>query len=128
MDPVSNVERGRAAESLAAAYLELSGYRILERNFRSARLEIDLVARTGNLIAIVEVKYRHRSRLGGAVGAVGTRKQRDLETAALGYLRARNLRGVAVRFDVVTLETTGPGRLTVTHIRGAFPASGRYRM
>lgn len=127
MEPSSTVDRGRAAETLAAAYLQLCGYRILDRNFRSGRLEIDLVARTGDLLAIVEVKYRRRSRLGGAVGAVGTRKQRDLETAALGYLRARGLGAVRIRFDIITLEATGPGRLELRHLKDAFPASGRYR-
>lgn len=126
----SHVERGRWGEDLAAAYLALTGYRILERNFRYSRLEIDILARRGNVLAVVEVKFRRRSRLGGARGAVGLSKQRDLETAVVGYLqtRGRGLPGMAVRFDVITLEPeSDESGLVVHHLRNAFPASGRYR-
>jgi len=127
----SHVERGRWGEDLAAAYLALTGYRILERNFRYSRLEIDILARRGNVLAVVEVKFRRRNRLGGARGAVGPSKQRDLETAVVGYLRTRgrDLPGMAVRFDVITLELEpDDAGLVVKHLRNAFPATGRYRM
>ena len=126
---LSHVDRGRYAEILAASFLALRGYRILERNFRYSRLEIDLVAAKGRLVAIVEVKYRARRGHGGAVGAVNAAKRRDLETAAVGYLQTHGLSGVAVRFDVVTIEPVdGDGNaLVVRHIPGAFRASGRYR-
>ena len=126
---ISHVERGRWAEAMAAAFLSLRGYRILDRNFRYIRLEIDLVARRDQILAIVEVKYRESRRMGGASAAVGRTKQRDLETAAVGYLGVRGLTGVRVRFDVVTVETeTGDSStLVVRHIPGAFQASGRYR-
>ncbi len=126
----SHVERGRHAESLAAAFLALRGYAILERNFRYSRLEVDLVARRDRTVVFVEVKFRERPRLGGAVGAVNRQKQLDIETAAVGYLRVRELRAVKVRFDVVVIEPA-PGRsgaLLVRHLPNAFPASGRYRL
>lgn len=130
MQPATHVDRGRHAETLAAAFLALRGYTILERNFRSSRLEIDLIARLGRVLAIVEVKYRAAMRCGGALPAVTRRKQLDLETAAVGYLRVKGLTEVCVRFDVVTLEPAkGEGAaLVVRHIPGAFTASGRYRM
>ena len=126
---ISHVERGRWAEAMAAAFLSLRGYRILHRNFRFGRLEIDLVARRDRVLAIVEVKYRESSRRGGASAAVGRRKQADLETAAVGYLRMRGLAGVTVRFDVVALEAADgdSSTLIVRHLPGAFQATGRYR-
>jgi putative endonuclease len=128
MNALSHVERGRQAETIAA-FLVLRGYRILDRNWRYSRLEIDLVAAKANLLAVVEVKYRDRPRLGGAPAAVTPAKQRDIETATVGYLRVKGLSGLCVRFDVVTIEPA-PGAetsLVVKHLPGAFPATGRYR-
>jgi putative endonuclease len=126
----SHVERGRWAETLAAAFLCLRGYRILERNFRYSRLEIDLIAQKGNVVAVVEVKYRERPAKGGAMGAVGVSKQRDLETAAVGYLRFRGRIGLRIRFDVVTVEAMrgDASAVVVRHLPGAFQATGRYRV
>ena len=129
MNALSHVERGRQAETIAAAFLILRGYRILDRNWRYSRLEIDLVAAKANLLAVVEVKYRDRPRLGGATAAVTPAKQRDIETATVGYLRVKGLSGLCVRFDVVTIEPA-PGEgasLVVKHIPGAFAATGRSR-
>jgi putative endonuclease len=123
----THVERGRYAEDIAAAYLLLSGYRILERNYRFHHLEVDVIARSENILAVVEVKYRRSRRRGGALFAVSAAKQRDLETAAVGYLASSGLRNVRVRFDVVALDVAGDRELTVRHIPGAFPGSGRYR-
>ena len=50
--------RGHGAEGLAACWLRLKGYRILARNWRSAAGEIDLIARRGATLVIVEVKQR----------------------------------------------------------------------
>jgi len=126
---ISHVERGRWAETMAAAFLSLRGYRILDRNFRYSRLEIDLVASRDTILAIVEVKYRESPRRGGASAAVGRTKQRDLETASVGYLAVRGLTGFRVRFDVVTVEAVaGEGAaVVVRHLPGAFQATGRYR-
>jgi putative endonuclease len=129
MQPASHVDRGRHAEALAAAFLALRGYEILERNFRYSRLEIDLIARCDSVLAIVEVKYRAYGHQRAAL-AVTPQKQRDLETATVGYMKVKGLTGVRVRFDVVTLEPL-PGEgaaLVVRHIQSAFTATGRYRM
>lgn len=124
----THVDRGRYAEICAAAFLSLAGYRVVGRNVRHGRLEIDLLARTGNLLAVVEVKYRRRARLGGAAAAVGWKKQRDLETAAVGYVQRRRLTGIRVRFDVVVVEMTEERMLRLQHFPGAFRASGRYHL
>jgi len=130
MHGTTHVERGRHAETLAAAALALQGYEILERNFRYSRLEIDLIARRGDLLVFVEVKFRERPRKGGAVGAVTREKRLDVETAAVGYVKMKELRGARIRFDVIAVEPArGSGAsILIRHIPGAFRASGRYRM
>jgi putative endonuclease len=128
-DVFSTIDRGRHAEAMAASFLLLQGYAIAARNVRLGPLEIDLVARRGDVLAIVEVKYRRKNVLGGAGGAVGFTKVRHLETAAVRFVRARGLRGVRLRFDVVLIEPgTDENALVVRHIRNAFPATGRYAL
>lgn len=125
----THVDRGRWGEEIAAAYLRLEGYRILCRNFRHSRMEIDILAGKDRVLAVVEVKYRRGTGWGGAVGAVSRQKQRDIETAAVGYLKVTGTAGVRVRFDVVALEPLERGRgLAVRHFPGAFSATGRYRL
>ena len=123
----STVDRGRLAESLAASFLRLRGYTIRDRNVRLGPLEIDLVAELGDVLAVVEVKFRRRQAWGGALGAVNPAKVRHLETAAVRYLRWRGIRGRKIRFDVVLIEARAEtDTLTLRHLPGAFPATGRY--
>ena len=51
-----HIELGKAGEAIAVAHLESKGYRILERNWRLGHEEIDIIARDGNFIVVVEVK------------------------------------------------------------------------
>jgi putative endonuclease len=99
--------RGRRAESLAACWLRLKGYRILGRNFRVPVGEIDLIARRGRVCALVEVKSR--ADLLSAGEAVDRRQRVRIARAATVLLRRRpDLRSLALRFDVVLFA---PGRL-----------------
>ena len=92
--------RGHGAEGLAAWWLRLKGYRILARNWRSAAGEIDLIARRGATLVIVEVKQR--GDLVQAADALQARQRRRLARAAAAYLAARpDLAGLDLRFDVV---------------------------
>ncbi|HUK63279.1 MAG TPA: YraN family protein, partial [Dongiaceae bacterium] len=74
--------RGRAGEQLAAAYLELAGCAILERNVRIAGVEVDLVADDNDTVLVVEVKTRARNDWGGAAQAVDHVKCERLRRAA----------------------------------------------
>ena len=113
---------GLEGEERAAEYLEAKGYRIVARNVRADRVEIDLVARKGSLLVFVEVKSRRGTSHGLAAEAVDPRKQRRLRRGAWAWLEskpeaARGTRGR--RFDVVTCvqdtaaqnETAAPGRV-----------------
>ena len=105
---------GRCGETLAAAYLESLGYRILKRNVRGPGGEIDLVAREGETLVFVEVKARGSSRFGSALAAVDARKRKRIRTLAEDFLQFLPPK-TKVRFDVVTLRR---GRVQLH--RGAF--------
>ena len=107
--------RGRSAEALATAYLELAGFTVVERNLRLAGVEVDLLAAEGRTQVLVEVKYRHRDDFGGAAAAVDARKRERLLKAA-SALVARGSR--EVRIDVVTIERVEQGA-EIRHYRGA---------
>jgi uncharacterized protein (TIGR00252 family) len=112
--------RGRAGEALAAAFLTLVGFRIVERNPRIAGVEVDLVADDRGVTVLVEVKARSRSDFGGAAAAVDARKRERLRHAAAAA--ARGARGV--RIDVVAVELEADGA-RVRHYRNAVESPGR---
>ena len=113
--------RGRAGEAAAAQALTARGYRVVARNLRMGRGEIDLVCEHGGDIVFVEVKARRGAEFGTPAEAVTARKQRALLALAARYL-ARTGRGDRTcRFDVVEvwLDPAGrPDRLEV--LRDAF--------
>ncbi len=98
---------GWQAETLCALALRLKGYRILARRFRGPGGEIDIVARRGATLAIIEVKARP-SR-GAALNALSPRQRARVERAALGFLakmpQAGGPGGVGtIRFDVMLVR------------------------
>jgi putative endonuclease len=98
---------GREGESRAAEFLEARGYRIVARNVRADRVEIDLVARRGPLLVFIEVKTRRSTRFGSAAESVDPRKQHRLRRGAGAWLASKPdaARGSKrVRFDVVTCQ------------------------
>ena len=107
-------DHGAAAEDLAAAYLSLLGWELTARNTRLAGVEIDLVAREGRTMVLVEVKYRARADFGGAIGAIDARKCERLRRAALAASAGRS----DVRVDIVSIEPSADG-LVLTHHRNA---------
>lgn len=91
---------GLRAETVAAWILRLKGYRIVARRLRTPVGEIDLVARRGAVLAIVEVKAR--ADAAAAAGSIGDRQRRRLERAAAWVLaRQPDAARLAVRFDVI---------------------------
>jgi putative endonuclease len=114
-------ERGRRGEEAAVAALRERGYRILERNARLRRGEIDVVAEEGGAIVFVEVKSRRTASAGTPAEAVTLRKQRTLTRLAKAYLTRRSLGSVNCRFDVVEVWLDPHGRPTrVEILRDAF--------
>jgi putative endonuclease len=112
-------QRGRRAETIAAWFLRLKGYRLLGRRYRTAVGEIDLIMRQGRQIVFVEVK--HRAEEIDALQAVTSKGRQRIVRAAEFWLAQQNAdTGLDLRFDVVAIM---PGRLP-RHYRGLFDATG----
>jgi putative endonuclease len=95
-------QRGHSSEAFAALALMLKGYRIVARRYRTKSGEIDLIARRGDLVLIVEVKAR--PTLEQAMDAVAYTAQRRIEAAAEGWLaRQPDYARLSLRFDMVAV-------------------------
>jgi putative endonuclease len=109
MLPDNRAERGKRIEDAAAEHLRAAGLAVLERNFRARRGEIDIVAREGDTIVVVEVRSK---RVGAAVDAaesITPAKGRHIAHAAQAWLAARRHLDSPVRFDAVLVATDDAG-------------------
>lgn len=93
---------GRRAEALAALLLRLKGYRILEMRYKTPDGEIDIIARKGNVLAIIEVKQRQT--LNAAIDSLTPYMWNRIHAATDIYI-SRNpaIQNLAVRFDAISL-------------------------
>lgn len=112
---LNTYEKGLRAESYAVWYLRLKGFSILERRYKTARGEVDIIARRGKLLIIVEVKAR--SQLEDALNAVTVRSARRVVAAARHWLcKRKNIDKFKLRFDIIVI---GPKKLPI-HIPNYF--------
>ncbi len=102
-----SARKGRMAEAHAARWLARQGLRIIARNARLARGEIDIIAREGDTLCFIEVKA-HRRRESSLL-AVHPEKQARLQSAAMAWLaRHPDMAGLQCRFDLIILTPRGP--------------------
>jgi putative endonuclease len=109
---------GREGEQAAVSYLESRGFRILDRNWRCADGEIDIVAVERHTFVVCEVKTRSGTRYGSPLDAVGHAKRRRLRRLAALWLSAHGIRFDQIRIDVLGLLRDGTGEFTIEHVRG----------
>lgn len=115
---VNTREFGAIGEGIAAAFLRLKGYEVLDANVRFARREIDLLVRDGRSLVAVEVKLRRGRAYGAAAEAIDARKLARVQLALSGIARDMNP-GWSPRVDVVTIDVEESGdRMTVEHYPG----------
>ncbi len=91
-------------ENIACAFLKKSGYKIIEKNFRTRYGEIDIVASELNTICFVEVKSRSRKDYGLPEEFVDKNKQKKLIKAALAYISKNKIEDQDMRFDIVSVD------------------------
>ncbi len=118
---MERAQRGRAAEGLAARYLEERGLRVLALNFRCRGGELDLVCRDGEHLVVVEVRQRTNGGFGGAIASIDAGKRRRLRRATAYFLLVnRQCRAQRVRFDAVAIDGPPEADPEITWVRAAF--------
>lgn len=111
---------GARYEEIAADYLRSQGYHILEKNCRCRSGEVDLVAREGEYLCFVEVKFRSSGFSGRAAEAVGRHKQKSICRVVQWYLMRHGIGDLTpCRFDVVAIDGS-----KIALIRNAFEFIG----
>ena len=100
-------ETGRRGEDAAAAMIERCGWSILDRNWRSGHLELDIVADDHGVIVFVEVKTRAAGGLQRPFEALGAEKRKRLQRAAMLWLDEHKAWGSPCRFDLACVTVKG---------------------
>lgn len=113
-------QRGHRGEWIAAWFLRFKGYRILEQRFKTKHGEVDIIARKGDLIAMVEVKAR--PTVIEAMDAISCTAQRRIESAGDIWLsRQKDFAKLSVRYDLIAIM---PRKLPV-HTQRLFEGGNR---
>jgi uncharacterized protein (TIGR00252 family) len=103
-----STEVGRAAEDVAAKYLEKLGHKILERNWRTRWCEIDIVSQKGSVLYFVEVKYRASSAWGNGLEYVTPKKLQQMRFAAEFWLVGARTNAKDCRLAAISLSDSPP--------------------
>jgi len=109
---------GRQGEQLAVDHLQRAGLRILDRNWRCAEGEVDIVAAERRTLVICEVKTRSGVRYGTPLEAITRQKRNRLRRLAIRWVVAHGVLFDEVRIDVVGVLRDGSGGCAVEHVRG----------
>ena len=122
-----HLRRGELGERAAEAHLKAEGMKLLARNFRSERGEIDLVFREEDCLVFVEVKTRTSGGWTRPAAAVNGRKRKLLSQTALDYLKLLKNPPVKFRFDIVEVLLTDGAVREIRHLPNTFSLSKPYR-
>lgn len=98
---------GQAGEQMACDFLETQGHQILDRNWRSGHLELDIVSEAPDGLHFVEVKARTAPVTTTVLDQVNSVKQKRISAAAGQYLNKKHMEGKEVFFDIVSVLFDG---------------------
>ena len=104
---MNHLKKGLAEEAKACEYLEKKGYQIIERNYRSGKGEIDIVAFSEKCLCFVEVKFRKNNAYGYPEDFVTHKKLLMIQQTAEAYIIEKNWHG-RIRFDVISITGADP--------------------
>ncbi len=117
---MSSKSLGDRGEEIVARFLERAGWRILDRNFRMGRNEIDLIARRGEVVAFVEVKTRAGLGYGHPLEAITWKKRREIQQVAAAWIDRKGCPGDIYRFDAVGVRVESGGPPIIEHVEDAW--------
>lgn len=110
------IKLGKNGEKRARKYLKRSGWKIVEKNFKSPFGEVDIIAKKGDILAFIEVKTRLTDTFGAPSEAVTPARQRRYIQAAKFYFAGREI-DCTVRFDIIEIFQD-----KLNHLENAFTA------
>ena len=110
---------GKKGEAIALAYLRKEGYKILECNWHYGHKEVDIIARQGDEIVIVEVKTREGAYFEEPWEAVSTQKIRNIVEVADAWLIQKEI-DQETRFDIISIIFSDDTNYELKHFPGAF--------
>jgi putative endonuclease len=114
---MNSTQTGKKAEVAASVYLEMRGYKIIERNWRRPRSEIDIIASKDGVIHFVEVKYRADDDQGGGLEAITPSKLQHMRRAAWTWVDETKWHG---EYVMSAVELAGPKFTVMSFIDNVF--------
>ena len=111
-------ELGKVGEQLAVDYLLKNNYKIVARNYRYLKAEVDIIAKKKNVLAVVEVKTRSSDYFGNPQDFVNPKKIKLLISAIDNFVVEKNL-DVEVRFDIIAILKK-KNAFQIEHLKDAF--------
>ena len=109
-------DTGKWGEDLAVAYLEKKGYTIVERDWKSGRRDIDIIALDDDVVVFVEVKTRRNRLFGDPEESVDYHKLQNLQQAISHYVKFKHIRQ-EIRFDIISIVGTVGTDPDIQHIQ-----------
>lgn len=111
-------ELGKKGEQLAVEFLLNNNYKVIERNYRFDKAEVDIIAQKEDILAIVEVKTRSTLDFGNPQDFVKPKQIKNLVKAVDEYVTENDL-DIEVRFDIIAIVKE-KGEFIIEHLENAF--------
>jgi putative endonuclease len=114
-------EIGQVGEQAAADFLSKQGFQVITRNWSTRLGELDIIARDGEALVVVEVRTTTSQRFGFGYESIDMRKQQKVRRLALQYIHQQRITHIPLRFDVVSVlldQERIPKQ--IDHLKGAF--------
>ena len=120
--PARHLTLGRQGEDAAEHFLKAKGYKLLDRNWRSGSLELDLICLDQDSLVFVEVKSRSNTCISTPADGLTRKKAATLVRAASMYLTEKEMWDRSCRFDLVAV-VFGPGEPEINHLEDVIDSS-----